>query len=105
MHADANNAPVAEGMRYMGGPLDHATPPRQLPSDSQAYAISSPLTDLTPGEKLQYRLVVVREGQRYQGAVVNFQTNTAPNCASVRSSQPVVTLSEPPFSRYCWAWK
>ena len=24
MHADVNNAPVAEGMRYMGGPLDHA---------------------------------------------------------------------------------
>jgi len=24
MHADANNAGVAEGMRYMGGPLDHA---------------------------------------------------------------------------------
>ena len=24
MHADTNNAPVAEGMRYMGGPLDHA---------------------------------------------------------------------------------
>jgi hypothetical protein len=24
MHADVNNAPVEEGMRYMGGPLDHA---------------------------------------------------------------------------------
>jgi acetyl esterase/lipase len=24
MHADVNNAPVAEGMRYMGPPLDHA---------------------------------------------------------------------------------
>ena len=24
MHADANNAPVGEGMTYMGGPLDHA---------------------------------------------------------------------------------
>jgi hypothetical protein len=24
MHADNNNAPVAEGLRYMGGPLDHA---------------------------------------------------------------------------------
>ncbi len=24
MHADENNAPVSEGMRYMGGPLDHA---------------------------------------------------------------------------------
>jgi hypothetical protein len=24
MHADVNNAPLAEGMRYMGGPLDHA---------------------------------------------------------------------------------
>jgi uncharacterized protein (DUF1501 family) len=24
MHADTNNAPVGEGMRYMGGPLDHA---------------------------------------------------------------------------------
>ena len=24
MHADVNNAPMGEGMRYMGGPLDHA---------------------------------------------------------------------------------
>ena len=24
MHADVNNAGVAEGMRYMGRPLDHA---------------------------------------------------------------------------------
>ncbi len=24
MHADVNNAPVAEGMKYMGAPLDHA---------------------------------------------------------------------------------
>jgi hypothetical protein len=24
MHADVNNAGVEEGMRYMGGPLDHA---------------------------------------------------------------------------------
>jgi Protein of unknown function (DUF1501) len=24
MHADGNNAPMVEGMRYMGGPLDHA---------------------------------------------------------------------------------
>jgi hypothetical protein len=24
MHADVNNAPVEEGLRYMGGPLDHA---------------------------------------------------------------------------------
>ncbi|MDX6212881.1 MAG: hypothetical protein QOF82_1968 [Frankiales bacterium] len=72
-----------------GGPLDQATPPRSLPSDANPYAISSAVSDLTPGDKLQYRLVVNREGQRYTGAIVNFQTSTAPNCVSGSTYQTV----------------
>ena len=72
-----------------GQAFNAATAPRQLPSDSQPYAIAAPLNDLTPGEKLQYRLVVIREGQRYVGATVNFQTTAAPNCPAGSTYQTV----------------
>jgi hypothetical protein len=72
-----------------GGPLDHATPPQQLPSDAQSYPVSASISDLAPGSRLQYRLVAIRAGQRFEGALVAFQTETAPDCAAGTRYQTV----------------
>jgi hypothetical protein len=72
-----------------GGALTNATPQRRLPSDSQAYPVSASISDLMPGSRLQYRLVVVRGGQRFEGKIVAFQSSSAPNCAAGATYQTV----------------
>jgi Protein of unknown function (DUF1501) len=48
MHADNNNAPVGEGMTYMGGPLDHAV--SVLLDDLQARGLSEKVLLVVCGE-------------------------------------------------------
>jgi hypothetical protein len=48
MHADVNNAGVAEGMRYMGGPLDHAV--SALLEDVEARGLSDKILLVVCGE-------------------------------------------------------
>jgi hypothetical protein len=72
-----------------GGPLDQSTPPRNLPADATPYAISAALSDLSPGQRLQYRAVAIRNGQRFAGPVVSFQTQQAPECPAGSRYQTV----------------
>jgi hypothetical protein len=72
-----------------GGALPNATPPQQLPADATPYPVSAPLSDLQPGRRLQYRIVVIRAGQRYAGDVVAFQTDPAPTCPGTTTYQTV----------------
>jgi uncharacterized protein (DUF1501 family) len=48
MHADVNNAPVAEGMRYMGPPLDHAL--SAFIEDVEARGLSDKILLVASGE-------------------------------------------------------
>ncbi len=48
MHADVNNAPVAEGMRYVGAPLDHAV--SAFVEDVQARGLSEKILLVVCGE-------------------------------------------------------
>jgi uncharacterized protein (DUF1501 family) len=56
MHADVNNAPMVEGMRYMGPPLDHAL---------------SVLIDDLYARGLQDRVLVVASGEMGRTPVLN----------------------------------
>jgi len=48
MHADANNAPIAEGMRYVGAPFDHAV--AALIDDIEARGLSEKILLVCCGE-------------------------------------------------------
>lgn len=66
----------------LGSAFDHASRPEALPADESRYAVSEPLDELTPGREYRYRVVAVRNGQRFVSAPVAATTPAVPDCPS-----------------------
>ena len=60
------------------GNLNQVTPDQMMPADTNAYPIEAHLGGLTPNHDYAYRLVVVRNGQRFLGATRSWRTSPAP---------------------------
>jgi hypothetical protein len=72
-----------------GGAFDKATPVQALPADATPRSVSAPLSDLTSGRSFQFRLVAVRNGQRFVTPARTFQTPTVPVCPAGTTFQTV----------------
>jgi hypothetical protein len=58
--------------------LNQVTPDQMLPADANPYPIEARLGGLTPNHDYAYRLVVVRNGQRFTGATQTWHSSPAP---------------------------
>jgi hypothetical protein len=62
--------------------FDHSGRAELLPADEGKYAVSEPLDELTPGREYRYRVVAVRNGQRFVSAPASAHTPAVPDCPS-----------------------
>jgi hypothetical protein len=66
----------------LGNAFDHSSAPETLPADEGKYTVSEPLDELRPGSEYRYRVVAVRNGQRFVSAVRSATTPAVPPCPS-----------------------
>jgi hypothetical protein len=64
------------------GALDQATTAEALPADANPRELAAPIAGLASSHDYRYRLVIIRGGQRFEGAVRTLHTAWAPDCAA-----------------------